>query len=86
MNNKSQKLVQYSLDNKKAEIVELNNLLEEDETCKVIVSCIYSGELGIVSITDKRLIIIRKRCLVQIFLKIFMILMILLRLFMIKDS
>lgn len=34
MNNKSQKLVQYSLDNKKAEIVELNNLLEDDETCK----------------------------------------------------
>lgn len=61
MNNKSQKLVQYSLDNKKAEIVELNNLLEEDETCKVIVACIYSGELGIVSITDKRLIIISKK-------------------------
>ncbi|HAT4263491.1 TPA: hypothetical protein I9064_000834 [Clostridium perfringens] len=61
MNNKSQKLVQYSLDNKKAEIVKLNNLLEDDETCKVIVSCIYSGELGIVSITDKRLIIIRKK-------------------------
>ena len=61
MNNKSQKLGQYSLDNKKVEIIELNSLLEDDEICKIIVSGMCTDSSSIISITNKRLIIIRKR-------------------------
>ena len=61
MNNKSKKLGQYSLDNKKVEIIQLNNLLEEDEICKIIVSGMCTDSSSIISITNKRLIVIRKR-------------------------
>lgn len=61
MSNKSQKLGQYSLDNRKNEIVELNKLIDDNEFCRVIVSGTYSKELSVISITNKRLIIIRKK-------------------------
>lgn len=61
MSNKSQKLGQYSLDNRKSEIVELNKSMDDNEFCRVIVSGAYSKELSIISITNKRLIIIRKK-------------------------
>lgn len=61
MNNKSQKLGQYSLDSKKVEIIELDNLLEDDEICKIIVSGMCTDSSSIISITNKRLIVIRKR-------------------------
>lgn len=61
MSNKSQKLGQYSLDNRKSEIVELNKLIDDNEFCRVIVSGTYSKELSVISITNKRLIIIRKK-------------------------
>lgn len=61
MNSKSEKLGQYSLESKKTEIIELNNLLEDDEVCKVIVSGIHSGNLSIFTITDKRIIVLNKK-------------------------
>ncbi|MBM7835963.1 PH domain-containing protein [Clostridium sardiniense] len=71
INKDNSKLGEYSIDSDKEEIKELRNLLNEEETCNLIISGFSFNRRWIISITNFRMIFIRKKINKEIEKKIF---------------